>query len=322
MFKTVLGGLTAIGLALSISAANAADYRLGLITPPPHKWTKTAEQAAAEIKERTGGRIDITIFPSGQLGNEAQMLQQLQTGALDFAFMTIGEFANRDPNYGVFLAPYIADDVAEAQTLLKGETAKNLIHRMRKFGLKGFGYGMAGLRQIVVSGDAKTVADLSGKKIRTVPLAPEFDFWSRLGAAPTPMPLPSLYDAFANGQVDGMQIDFELTWNVKYYEHAGTIIESNHMMFPMVAVASMRNWANIPAEDQAAIEEVLLTQLDGLVGSYADIDADYLAKLKGTDVPVIKVDRSFFGDAVDNWYEAWRERAPLLKQLEDEAAKL
>ena len=307
---------------LSLQAASADDYRVGLITPPPHKWTVTANEVAAEVKDKTGGSVNMLIFPSGQLGNEAAMLQQLQTGALDFAFLTLGEFANRDDNYGIFLAPYIVKDVAGARTLLKGATATELLDGVNKFGLVGLGYGMAGMRQIVMRDKVETVADLAGKKVRTIPFKPELDFWTKIGATPTPMPLPALYDAFANGQVDGMQIDFEGTWNTKYYEHAGAIVESGHMMFPMIAVASARRWAAMSEGDRAAVAEVVKRHLDELVHSYAAIDADYLAKLKTTSVPVVTIDRSFFGSAIDDWYAEWRERAPMLKKLEAEAAGL
>lgn len=306
-------------LAVAAGPAAAKDYRLGLITPPSHQWTITATEMAKSLKEQTNGDVNILIFPSGQLGNEAQMLQQLQTGALDFAFLTLGEFSNRDANYGIFLAPYIVDDVAGARELLQGETANKLLDQVDQFGLVGLGYGMAGMRQIVMADEIQNVGDIAGKKVRTIPFAPELDFWKKLDAAPTPMPLPALYDAFANGQVDGMQIDFEGTWNSKYSDHAGTIIESNHMMFPMIAVASGRSWQQIPEADRTKVDDAFAKFLDELVASYADIDADYLAKLKGTDVPVLTVDRAFFGDAIDAWYATWREKSPMLVDLEAEA---
>jgi TRAP-type C4-dicarboxylate transport system substrate-binding protein len=315
--KLVLGMAT---LALPLSA-QAEEYRLGLITPPPHQWTVSATEAAAEIKEITDGRVDILIFPSGQLGNESQMLQQLQTGAMDFAFFTLGEFANRDPNYGIFLAPYLVDDVAGARELLKGPTAQKLLDDMANFGLVGFGWGMAGMRIIVTGETVETVEDLKGKKIRTIPFAPELAFWESLGAAPTPMPLPALYDAFANGQVDGMQIDVEGTWNTKYSDHAKSIIISNHMMFPMAAIGSGRKWQGIAEEDRALIDAVFARKLDEMVGTYGEIDAKYKADLETTDVPVTTVGREWFGPAIDDWYAEWREKAPLLVELEAEANK-
>lgn len=309
-------GLAALALP---HGALAEEYRLGLITPPPHQWTVSATEASAEIKEKTDGRVDILIFPSGQLGNEAQMLQQLQTGAMDFAFFTLGEFANRNPNYGIFLAPYLVDDVVGARSLLKGKTATKLLDDMADFGLVGFGWGMAGMRMIVTGPEVKTVEDLKGKKIRTIPFAPELAFWQSLGAAPTPMPLPALYDAFANGQVDGMQIDVEGTWNTKYYEHAKSIIISNHMMFPMAAIGSGRKWQGIAEADRAIINEVFARKLDDMVGKYGEIDAKYKAELEATDVPVTTVGRDWFGPAIDAWYEEWRVKAPMLIDLEAEA---
>lgn len=322
MKHLIYSGITAFALVHGNSGAYAEEYRMGLITPPPHQWTVTANEAADEIREKTQGRVDILVFPSGQLGNEVQMLQQLQTGAMDFAFFTLGEFANRDPNYGIFLAPYIVDDVAGARQLLKGETARKLLDGMADFGLVGLGWGMAGMRIIVTGDTVENVGDLAGKKIRTVPFAPELDFWKQIGAAPTPMPLPALYDAFANGQVDGMQIDVEGTWNSKYYEHAKSIIISDHMMFPMAAVASARKWAAMSEDDRAVVSEVFAERLDDLVASYADIDADYQAKLETTDVPVTEVGRDWFGDKIEAWYDKWREEAPMLKELETEADNL
>ncbi|MDT0684564.1 TRAP transporter substrate-binding protein [Roseicyclus sp. F158] len=308
--------------ALAAQTAGAEEYRMGLITPPSHQWTQVAEAASDEIAERTDGRVEILIFPSGQLGSESQMLQQLQTGAVDFAFLTLGEFANRNPDYGIFLAPYLVDDVAGAREILKGDVAGQLLDGMAEFGLVGLGWGMAGMRMIVTADPVDSVEDLAGLKIRTIPFAPELAFWETLGAAPTPMPLPALYDAFANGQVDGMQIDVEGTWNTKYYDHAGQIIISDHMMFPMAAVASGRSFQSISEEDRAVIEEVFGQRVDEMVGAYAEIDAEYREKLEGTDVPVLEADRAWFGSAIDDWYAEWREKAPMLEELEAEASGL
>ena len=112
--KTLIGaGATAIALLTAVTA-QAADFRLGLITPPPHIWTKAAEAFGAELNEVSGGAHTVTVFPARQLGNEAEMLQQLQTGALDMAFMTVAEVSNRAKDFGAFYAPFLADDIDHA----------------------------------------------------------------------------------------------------------------------------------------------------------------------------------------------------------------
>lgn len=309
-------------LALISMPSLAETFRLGLITPPPHQWTIHAEKAAAEIKAATDGRVDILIFPSGQLGSEAQMLQQLQTGALDFGFLTIGEFANRDPNYGVFLAPYLVEDINDARELLVGPAAKSLLEGVSKFGVHGIGWSSAGMRTIVMRGEINSVADLAGKKVRTVPSAPELDFWTGLGSAPTPMPLPALYDALANGQVDGAQLDHEGTWNTKYYDHAKTVLDSRHAMFPMIAVASGRKWQTISDADKAVVDSVIQEKLSSIITAYAELDDKYMNDLKGANVNVVTVGREWFGPAIEEFYNSWRVKAPILKDLEAEAAAI
>lgn len=320
-FTTILKGAAAV-LLMAAGTAQATDYRMSMITPPAHQWTKSATDMAARINERTEGRVNILIFPSGQLGPESQMMQQMQTGALDFAFLTLGELANRDDDFGILAAPYLVPDIVTAGKLLDGETTKKLEEKLPSFGLKGLGWAVSGMRQVVMNGKVETVDQLAGKKIRTIPYAPELDLWTGLKAVPTPMPLPALYDAFANGQIDGMQIDLEGTWNSKYYSNADVILNSDHGMFPMLAAASGRKWVQITPEDQAIIAEEFATETATIVEAYARLEQEFLTNLKGTDVPVVKVDREWFGPAIEAYYDQWKTKSPLFEGLLQEAAAL
>ncbi len=321
--KTITGYLSMLLVVLLLPTMACADtLRLGLITPPSHQWTLAAKAFADDLEKSSDGKLKVLIFPSGQLGNEAQMLQQLQTGALDMAFLTAGEMANRRPDFAALFAPYLVNTPEDAMFLLHGETATGMLTELKTLGLVGLGYGMAGFRQIVMRNEVHSVDDLKGKKVRTIPIEPERDFWIKIGAAPTPIPLPGLYDAFANGQVDGMQIDFEGTWNARYLDYAGSVIYSSHMLLPMVGVASGKRWNGLSGADRQLIKSLVGKHLDKVFSIYSDLDQSYLDKIKTSKVPVTKVGREFFGDAVDRWYQEWRVKAPALKALEAEAAAL
>lgn len=311
----------AAGLGMSLPAA-AQDMRIGMVTPPPHQWTRSAESLAERIEAESGGRMTLAVFPSGQLGGEAQMLQQLQAGALDFAFLTLGELTNRDPDFGILTAPYLVPDAEAAARLLEGPTATALLDKLGALGLHGLGYGMAGMRIVLLSaplGDKGTVA---GRKIRTVPLAQEVDFWTRAGAAPTPLPLPELFEAYSNGQIDGMQIDLEGTWNSRFQDYSAEVLDSRHMIFPMLAVASARKWQSLPEADRALLARLFAQEAAHIRAVYPQIDADYLARLKDAGAPVSRPGPEIFGGAVDAWYAEWRQRTPLLTRIEAEAAAL
>ncbi|OWJ73047.1 C4-dicarboxylate ABC transporter substrate-binding protein [Haematobacter massiliensis] len=318
-FPKWVPGLLAI-VTLSVPAG-AQDMRIGMVTPPPHQWTRSANALADRISAETEGRIKLAVFPSGQLGNEAQMLQQLQTGALDLAFLTVGELANRDADFGILTAPYLVPDAESAAKLLEGPTATALQEKLGALGLKGLGYGMAGMRIVLLSKPLPEGGNVAGRKIRTVPLAQEMDFWTRAGAAPTPLPLPELFDAYSNGQIDGMQIDLEGTWNNRFQDYSAVVLDSRHAIFPMFAVASGRKWRTLPEEDRALITRLVGEEAAHIRAAYAGIDADYRAKLKEAGAPLVEAGPEIFGGAVESWYAAWREKMPLLIDLENEAKR-
>lgn len=322
LLRGALAGLTALPALTSPASAQQTRLRIGLITPPSHQWTRSAQILASRLKEESGGALALSVHPAGQLGNEAQMLQQLQAGALDFAFLTLGEFANRNADFGTLLAPYLAHDISAARALLNGNTAAGLLERTAELGLAGLGFGMAGMRQILLRAPAATGAELAGRKIRTVPLAQELDFWRKVGAAPTPLPLPALYDAMAQGQIDGMQIDFEGVWNSRYFELGEEMLASGHMIFPMVAVASRRRWATLSGPERALISGTLSEELTVLLDAYEEIDARTRANIEAEGFPVRDVGPDYFGDAIGDWYAEWREKTPLLAAFEEEAAAL
>ena len=309
-------------VAASATTAHAEEFRLGLITPPPHIWTKAAGAFGGELSEKSGGAHSVSVFPSRQLGNEAEMLQQLQTGALDMAFMTVAEVSNRVVDLGSFYAPYLANDIAHAGRILRSDTAASLLEPLPgQVGVVGLGYGMAGLRQIVSRGDVNIAADLAGKKLRITPFAPILDFYNAVGAAPTPMPLPAVYDALANGQVDAIDMDAELIWVLKYYEHADTIVQSDHMMFPMVGLVSAKVWAGLSEEDRAMIGELMAKHVDSTIDSYVAKEAGWLDQIKATGKTYTKVNASFFGGAIDDWNAAWSKKAASLDALRAVAAE-
>lgn len=308
--------------ALMAGGVSAQELRIGMVTPPPHQWTRSAQDLAGKLSERTEGRLKLAVFPSGQLGSEAQMLQQLQSGALDLAFLTVGELANRDPDFGILIAPYLVEDAEGAARLLEGPTALSLQEKLGALGLKGLGYGMAGMRIVLVSKPLGEKGTLAGRKIRTVPLPQELDFWTRAGTAPTPLPLPELFDAYSNGQIDGMQIDLEGTWNNRFHDYSAAVLDTRHMIFPMFAVASARKWQTLPEEDRALIQSLVAEQTAAIRAAYPAIDADYRARLAGSGAPLVEAGPEIFGDAVQQWYEVWRERTPLLRELEKEAGAL
>ncbi|MFO7648464.1 TRAP transporter substrate-binding protein [Halomonas sp. 3H] len=321
--KTLTLAVAATALAASSLTAQARDFRLGLITPPQHMWSTEAEAFAETLHERSGGEHSVSVFPAQQLGNEAQMVQQLQTGALDMAFLTIAEISNRIPDFGALYAPYLVDDVDHAARLLRSDTAGELLDLMPAgVGLVGMGYGMVGMRQVLSRDPIESMDDMRGQRLRITPFEPIRDFYTATGAAPAPLPLLEVYDALANGQVDAIDMDFDSILILKFYEQADNLLISNHMMFPMVGVVSGRVWRELSAEDQALIESTMAEHLENVLSGFQAMDAAQEEEIRGLDLNIVEADAEFFSEAIAEWEATWAEKAPMLEALREEAERL
>jgi tripartite ATP-independent transporter DctP family solute receptor len=308
-------------VAFAPSAALADRFRMGVPTAPSHVWTVEANAFAENFAARTGGAHSIAVFPAGQLGNDAQMLQQLQTGALDMAFMPIAEITNRIPEFGALYAPYLATDVAAAAKLLASDEARALLEQLpARMGVVGIGYSLAGMRQIISRGPVQSLDDLRGLKLRITPLDPIRDFYVSAGAAPIPLPLGSVYDALANGQIDAVDMDLENIWKQSYHDLAETVILSNHMMFPMVGLVSAAKWRTLDPGLRATITQLMTQHFERIATTYVEAEREYEAELKSAGIEIRPVGPEFFGAVLEQWEARWRPKAPVLVRLRQLAA--
>jgi TRAP-type C4-dicarboxylate transport system substrate-binding protein len=220
------------------------------------------------------------------------------------------------PEFGALYAPYLVKDISEAATLLHSDEAIDMLDLLpRRAGVVGIAYGMGGMRQILTRQSMFKASDLRGRKIRITPFPPIRDFYLFLGSAPTPMPLESVYDALANGQVAAIDMDLELIVKLKYYELAQTVLLSNHMMFPMVGLVSARVWVRLAAADQELIRRLMKQELDSIIADTVTEESSYLQALGETGIEIVPVGEAFFGDAVRQWDDTWRDQAPVLGKL-------
>lgn len=316
--RTVLFGLTAGVASLAapgVLRAQTREFKIGLITGPSHFWTQAMQGFAESLKTASNGRYTAAVFPAGQLGNEPTMIQQMQAGSLDMGFLTMAEFSNRMPNFGAFFTPYLTRDVNGAGRLLKSAEAESMLEQTSELGMVGLGFGLGGMRHLLSRTPVTTMADLRGKKFRITPFAPLRDFYNLVGIAPTPIPLPGMFDALANGQIDGADVDLELVWTLRLFQHAPNLILTTHMMFPVISVMSGRVFAGLEQGDRALVRRVMAGELDKLVARYSQAETEWLTQIRGAGANVREVGRDFFGDVAAAWEREWAPKAPSIAKL-------
>lgn len=320
--KTTSLAAAALAVPGIVRAGASKTLRIGTITPGSHFWTQTLDRAGVSMAEKSGGKFEPQVFPSGQLGNEATMIQQIQSGGLDMGFLTVAEFSNRLDDMAALFTPYLVPNVSQAAQLLTGPTATGMLEQYKTLGMKGLGFGLGGMRHLISRDPGATSADLAGRKYRITPFAPLRDFYELMDVAPTPVPLPGLFDALANGQVDGADIDLELAWKLKLYDQAPNLTITSQMMFPVVAVVSGKYWAALDDAEKQMLSQSVSAEIDWLFAQYVEFEPEWLNDLKGTGMTVSDAKPGFFGDTISKWNEIWEPKAPSIAALRAEANAL
>ena len=315
--RKVLSYGAALPLALpTLSLAQAKEIRLGIITPVGHSWNKAALLLGEKLKEATNGRLTMTVFHSGQLGNESAMMQQLQSGALDMGFIQAAELGSRVPHIAAINAPYLVRSTpAVAKFVRHPEVLKLFDVLPSTTGTIGLGWGITGMRAIFSSRDLKSLADIKGMKLRINPTPVYRDFYQLLGAAPTPIPTPQVFDAMSNGQVDGLEADLEFSWNQRFDKVSKVILQMNALFMPFAAVVSGRVWQTFSASDRdlitKTVKEVLDIQMDGIVST----EPGLVESFRKAPIPIRQVAVNDTDAVIAAFDKIWLPQSPVIANL-------
>ncbi len=297
-------------------AQAAREFRLGLITPAGHSWNRAALQFGEALKRETSGRLTVTVFHSGQLGNEPAMMQQLQSGALDMGWIQAAELGSRVSSVAAINAPYLVRSTAQVAKLVRHPAALRLLDALpRETGTIGLGWGITGMRAVFATRDIQGVADLKGMKLRINPTPVYRDFYQSLGAAPTPIPTPAVFDAMANGQVDGLEADLEFSWNQRFDKVSKVMLQMNALFMPFAPLVSGRVWQSLSDKDKELIRGLVRRSLDAQIGDIVSTEQGLVEKFKAAPIP-IRTEPGLKTEAITKEFDQlWLPKAPQIAEL-------
>ena len=127
--------MLALGLGVTSAFAQARELRIGLVTPPGHVWTKTANRMADRLPEVSGDKLSLAVFAAGQLGSEQEMFQQVSTGLLDAALMTAAISSLRAPSVQGWFTPYLFEDIERAIAATRTAAAQEMLNALSASGV-------------------------------------------------------------------------------------------------------------------------------------------------------------------------------------------
>ncbi len=257
-------------------------------------------EGALELKKRlegANGRLQVQVFPGGQLGSEGEIIGQLQTGMTDMLMTTTGPLGQQNPIYYVLETPYIFINEAQADKVLDGPAGAKLLKGLEAKGLVGLTFWENGFREMTNNTrPIKTPADLKGKKVavpkatytehllslvlesaglslkdieyvnlpnqevlkmRTQQNRLHMKYFSDLGANPTPLPFTEIYNSLATKLVDGQENPLSLIATNKFYEQQKYVSITDHVYSSVPVYYSKAKWDKLPPDVQKQVKDTV-----------------------------------------------------------------
>jgi tripartite ATP-independent transporter DctP family solute receptor len=304
--RTALG--FAAGIFLFPLAVYAQPVKLTLghgaaVGNPRHE---AAVKFAEIVREKSGGRIEVQVAPSAQLGDDAAMVTALRTGALDLSANSQGAVANAVPEYNAFGMPFLFSSSSQALELLDGPLGKALADKSARKGLIVLGYWDNGIRQMTNSRHPITkVEDMAGLKMRTPPDATLIDIMQALGAESQQIKFAELYGALQQGVVDGQENPLVNIYASKLYEVQKYLAMTNHQFQMTPFLIGKRSWDRLSESDRKIVQEAAAqaTALQRKLSQQDDEKA--LGELKAKGMEVSPVDKAAFAKATAPVDDKW-----------------
>lgn len=317
MKKRVLSALLALTLTTALAACGGGG---GTPTPAPdgsdapteptelvfaHIFAsdsmedQCAHKFADLLTEYTDGAYTVTIYPAGQLGAMAEIIEQQQVGSATFqiisttALASISDFAAVDSwpymftNREEFEKAYASDAGKEWLAKVAEETGFTLLAPMYK-----------GIRQTFVNFEAETVEDLKGCKLRVAGLQPCLDCFTCMGVAPTPMSTSEVYTAMNQNVVEGMEIELSTAASMALQEVTKTVMMTNHGAANYAILVPTKYFDGLSEADRAAFDKAATEAGTWLADQVEVQDAEALKVFEAAGCKIVYPD-----------YSAWEEAA-------------
>lgn len=252
-----------------------------------HPQVTGMEKFAELVKEKSGGKIEVKLFPGGTLGGDVQTVSALQGGVIEMSVLNAGILASNVKEFGAVDLPFLFDSGEEADKVMDGPFGTGLMERLPDTGLVGLAYWELGFRNLTNNRHPVTkLEDIKGLKIRTIQSPIPVELFNALGANAVPLPYTELYTALETGTVDGQENPSANIINAKFYEVQKYMTLTRHQYNPQIVLVSKKFWDGLNDEEKAVLQQAAVEARDFQRKVSREQDAAALEEIRKTGMEV------------------------------------
>lgn len=203
-----------------------------------------------EVEKNSNGRIKIDIHADGELGSDADLIQNIISDSVDMTVSSAGNFAVYATKMGISAMPFLFSDFDSAWTFMDSDLIKDVNKTLEEFNIVVLSHYDNGFRCVTTTNKpVKAVKDMKGLNIRTPPNQIVMETMSTLGANPKPYAFNELKKALKDGLFDSQENPIPVIYNSKLFEEQKFLAITNHSYDAMPLVIRKTLWDNLSESD-------------------------------------------------------------------------
>ncbi len=311
----------AVAAGMVSMAAGATEFRSSDIHPDDYPTVQAVKFMGERLKELSGGKHTIRVYPNGALGGEKETIEQAKIGALAMVRVNVGAMNNVCNETIVPTMPFLFRSVEHMHKVLDGPVGEEILKACEKQGFIGLGYYDSGARSMFTAKKpVKTFADMKGMKVRVQ----QSDLWvsmlEAMGANATPMPMGEVYTGLKTGLVDAAENNYPTYESSRSFEVAKYFTKTEHSMAPEILLFSKRVYDKLSPDEQKWVRQAAKESVPYMRKTWAEREAKSLAIVKAGGAEIIDIDKAPFQAAMKPVYEKFITDAKLkdmVKRVQD-----
>ncbi len=253
----LLAAALALGLLLVAAPAFAdkpVEIKFGTIAPDDTPWSQVLWDFKERIEKDSGGRVKVTAYLNGALGDEKAMLQKMRFGQLNMGGFSTGGVSTMVPELQILELPGLFKTKEEADYIIDSVLGPQLEAAMEKKDLKLWIWGENGWLDFCGPKEITGASSFAGLKVAMQESAVQLTMYDAIGVKPTPLPVPEILGGLQTGLVDTVASSPIFATAAQWFAHTKRWADSDHMYQPAVVVFSKKFWDGLPPDLQALIQ--------------------------------------------------------------------
>lgn len=289
-----------------LAGAAVAQVQLNLSTSQNVNDPLVIAMQGAEqrIEERSNGEIDVTIYPSSQLGSDNDVLEQIRNGAAIAVLVDAGRLAPFQKELGILSAPYLVDDYTQYAAITESPLYDQWVEELAESSrIRLLNYNwFQGTRQMFTKDPVTSPEDLQGVRVRTIDAPGWIATVNAMGATAVPMPWSEVYSGLQLGAIDGAEAQLTGAHGIKLHEVVKNLAFTDHVQLFTGLATSEDWWQGLSEEHRTIIDEEL--KAAGEEGTRLTVEKrdEVLAEMEAAGVTVNEVDPEQFAERVNAVY--------------------